>query len=304
MLKTAVRSALVLVPAAALLAPATARAQTKPVGWTTTANVSGVFAGGNSVASSFGAKARSERNWLRTQYFLEAGGIRQDATDVTRFAVGTPGSFTLTEIETRNTKAENYFADTGLMRRMTERLFWEVGGGFKRDQFSGVEQLWSGRAGFGYFWSDRSAQDLKLGLAATYNHQKEKVEDPATKNSFAGARFTADYALKFGTSKQSQFASKLALDENLEVTDDLRSSWDNTLTVSMNRRLALQLGGKWDYRNRPALLEVPLFASVPGPGASATGNALVPYKKSDFWLTVSLVLNWGPAGPSGARPTP
>ena len=73
----------------------------------------------------------------------------------------------------------------------------------------------------------------------------------------------------------------------------------------MNRRLALQLGGKWDYRNLPALREVDLFAiRSPAPAWARTGKVFVPYKKSDVWLTVSLVLNWGPAGPSGAKPTP
>ena len=281
-----------------------AGAQATPVGWTTTANVSGVFAGGNSAGTSFGFKARSERNWLRTQYFLEGGGLRQDATDISRYAVGAPGAFTVTEIETKSTKAENYFAETGFVRRMTERLYWEVGGGFKRDLFSGVEELWSGRAGVGYFWTNRSNQELKVGVGATYNHQKEQVNDPATKDNFAGGRFTVDYIAKFGTAKQSQFASKLAIDENLEVSEDLRSTWDNALTVSVNRRLALQLGGKWAYRNLPALQEIPLFAAAPAPGASSNLKALAPYRKSDFWLTVSLVVNWGPSGPSGAKPTP
>ena len=305
MTRTASRALPALAATAALLcAPSPVRAQAKPVGWTTTANLSGVFTDGNSAGSSFGFKARTERNWLRTQYFLEGGGIRQSATDITRYAVGTPGSFTVTDTETTSTKAENYFAETGFMRRVTESFFWELGGGFKRDLFSGVEELWSGRAGVGYFWTDRSAQDLKLGVAATYNHQKEKVDDPATKDQFAGARFTADYSAKFGTSKQSQFQSKLALDENLQVTDDFRSSWDNTLTVSMTRKLALQLGGKWNYRNLPALQEIPLYLVAPTPGASTNLKAYAPYKKSDVWFTVSLVLSWGPAGPSGAKPTP
>ena len=72
----------------------------------------------------------------------------------------------------------------------------------------------------------------------------------------------------------------------------------------MNRRLALQLGAKWAYRNLPALREVDLFAIEPGAGVGAIGKVFVPYQKSDVWLTVSLVLNWGPAGPSGAKPTP
>jgi len=282
----------------------TAAAQPKPVGWTTTANLSGVFTGGNSQASSFGFKARTERNWLRTLYFLDAGGIRQTAGDDVLYAVGTPTDFTVTDLTKSSTKAENYYAATGFERRVTERFFWNLGGNFKRDLFSGVEELWSGSAGVGYFWTNRTSQDLKLGLAGTYNSQKETVPDPATKDTFAGARFTAEYGAKFGTEKQSSFTSKLAFDENLEVTDDFRSDWDNALKVAVNRRLALQLGAKWAYRNLPALREVDLFAIQPGAGVGAIGKVLVPYQSSDVWLTVSLVLTWGPAGPSGAKPTP
>jgi hypothetical protein len=281
-----------------------AAAQPKPVGWTTTANLSGVFTGGNSQASSFGLRARTERNWLRTQFFLDGGGIRQAAVDEVFYAVGTPSDFTVTDLSKTSTKAENYFAATGFERRVTERFFWNLGGGFKRDLFSGVEELWSGSAGIGYFWTNRTSQDLKLGLAATYNRQKETVPDPATKDNYAGLRITADYGVKFGTTKQSSFTSKVVFDENLEVTEDFRSVWDNALTVAVNRRLALQLGGKWAYRNLPALREVDLFAIEPGAGVGAIGKVFVPYQKSDVWLTVSLVLNWGPAGPSGAKPTP
>ena len=93
---------------------------------------------------------------------------------------------------------------------MTERFFWKLGGDFKRDLFSGVEELWTGRAGVGYFWTDRTRQDLKLGLAATYNNQKEKVHDPATKDSFAGARFTADVRREVRHGEAEPFTSKLA----------------------------------------------------------------------------------------------
>ncbi|MGE5125575.1 MAG: DUF481 domain-containing protein [Betaproteobacteria bacterium] len=285
-------------------APATGLAQPKPVGWTTTANLSGVLTGGNTAALSFGLKARTERNWLRTQYYLEGGGIRQDAVDKTKYAVGTPDSFTVTELSVRNKKAENYFGETGFERRVTERFFWTVNGGFKRDLFSGVEQLLSGRAGVGYYWTDRSAQELKLGLDATYNHQKEKVPNPDTKENWAGGRLSADYAVKFGNNKQSAFTSKLALDQNLQVSKDFRALWDNALTVSVSRRLALQLGGKLDFRNLPALQEVALFAAAPAPGASSNAKVTTPFQKTDVWLTVSFVLNWAPQGPSGDRPTP
>ncbi|HVO11183.1 MAG TPA: DUF481 domain-containing protein [Vicinamibacteria bacterium] len=296
-----------------LTAPASLFAQQKPVGWTTTANLSTVATAGNTESFSLGGKLRIERNWLRTVFFVDAGAIRQDASDKNLFAVGplvakdTPcvSPCSVTDNSVRNTKAENYNVETGVERRVTERFFYTVNGGYKRDLFSGIETLASGRAGVGYYWSDRSAQELKLAVDLTYTHQKEQVPDPAKKENFVGGRFEGDYAVKFGDTKNSSFTTKLALDENFQVTSDWRLLSDNALTVQMTRRLALQLGGKIDFRNLPALQEVQLFAAPPvAGGAGAIGQVTTPFKKTDATITVSLVVNWGPQGPAGARPTP
>ncbi len=293
---------IVVFAAAVLAAPASLLAQAKPVGWTTTANVSFVATGGNTEAFSLGAKLRTERNWLRTMFFIDGSAIRQDAADRSVYAVGSPTSFTVTDTQTLNTKAENYNVDTGVERRVTERFFYTVNGGYKRDLFSGLRTLVSGRAGVGYYWSDRSAQELKLAIDATYNHQEEQVKDPAKKDNFVGGRFQGDYSVKFGDTKQSSFTTKLAVDEDFQVTQDWRLTSDNALTVSMTRRFALQVGGKIDYRNMPALQQIPLF--VDRPGGVQNGQVTTPFKKTDATLTVSLVVNWGPQGPAGARPTP
>jgi len=303
----------VLCAALLLTAPASLLAQAKPVGWTTTANLSTVATAGNTESFSLGGKLRFERNWLRTMFFVDGSAIRQDATDHSFFAVGPPvpndtlctSPCTVTDNSTRNTKAENYNVESGVERRWTERFFYTVNGGYKRDLFSGIETLASGRAGLGYYWSDRSAQELKLAVDVTYTHQKEKVVDPAKKENFVGGRFEGDYSVKFGDTKNSSFTTKLALDENFQVTSDWRLLSDNALTVAMTRRLALQLGGKIDFRNLPALQEVQLFLAPPVAGGQGSiGQVTTPFKKTDATITVSLVVNWGPQGPAGARPTP
>jgi hypothetical protein len=139
----------------------------------------------------------------------------------------------------------------------------------------------------------------------TVNNQNEVVEDPDTRETFAGLRGSFDFRIKFGSEGRSEFASRLALDENLQVTDDFRTDWNNTLTVSMTDRFALQVGGKLNFRNRPALRSVVLFDSPPGPGGGAPiGNALAPYEKLDTTFTVALVINWGPKPAKEALPKP
>ncbi len=297
----------VVVCAAAFVAtPVPVLAQAKPVGWTTTANLSTVATAGNTEAFSLGGKLRTERNWLRTMFFIDASAVRQDASDRTVYAVGSsPSSFTVVDTSTRHKKAENYSVESGVERRVTERFFYTVNGGYKRDLFSGIKTLASGRAGVGYFWSDRVAQELKLSVDATINHQEEQVKDPAKKDNFVGGRFEGDYSVKFGDSKQSVFTTKNSVDEDFQVTADWRLTSDNALTVSMSRRFALQLGGKIDYRNMPALQQIPLYLGTPVPGgAGPIAQVTTPFKKTDATVTVSLVVNWGPQGPSGARPTP
>ena len=94
-----------LCAAALLTAPASLFAQAKPVGWTTTANLSTVATAGNTESFSLGAKFRTERNWLRTMFFVDASAIRTDSSTHTIYAVGTPNSFTVTDTTTRSTTA-------------------------------------------------------------------------------------------------------------------------------------------------------------------------------------------------------
>lgn len=294
------------------LLPTAARAENKPVGWSATANLGAVVTTGNTETSSAALKARVEYNWLRTAFWIEGGGLRQDANEITRYAVGPDsfndttcsGSCALVETSNRSTKAEKYNAELGFERRITERFFWSTGGAYDRDLFSGVERKVAGRLGIGYLWSSRDGGDFKLGVQGTYTNQKEKVKDPKTKDTYAGVRLEADYAVKFGMTKQNAFQSKLGADENVQVTDDFRATWDNTITVTMTQRLALQVGTKTAFRNLPALQEVPLFASAPVPGASASLKTLTPFKKVDNTFQVSLVINWSPHAPTASRPTP
>jgi hypothetical protein len=291
--------------------PASGRAETKPVGWSATLNLGAVLSQGNTDTLSAALKARIERNWLRTIFYIDGSGMRQDAVETSTYAVGSPAlngfvcgaGCTLVESSVRSTKAEKYSFDAGFERRITERFFWDGEGAYDRDLFSGVERKVAGRLGVGYLWSSRDNGDFKLGVQATYTDQKEKVKNPDTKDHYVGARATAEYDVKFGMTKQNTFNSKLAADEDLQVTNDFRTTWDNTLTVNMTQKLSLQVGDKLAFRNLPALQEVALFGGAPAPGASSSLKVLTPYKKVDNTLQVTLVISWTPHAPTASRPT-
>jgi hypothetical protein len=246
--------------------------------------------------------------------------MRQDATDNTSYAVGDAsfvqptggapgkvctGTCVVFPNSVRSTKAEKYSFDMGFERRITERVFWDAEGAYDRDLFSGVQRKVAGRLGVGYLWSSRDNGDFKLGVQATYTDQKETNPNPDTKDHYVGGRVTAEYDVKFGMTKQNTFNSKLAADEDLQVTSDFRTTWDNTLTVNMTQKLSLQVGDKLAFRNLPALNTIPLFASqaLAQAAGSGGGQTLTPFKKVDNTVQVTLVISWTPHAPTASRPT-
>jgi Protein of unknown function, DUF481 len=285
----------------AATAPARAQAQKAP-GWTATANLSGVATSGNSSTRSLGGKLRLDRNWLRTVFFVEGGGVYQAAREGEIFALGTPASYEFVDERDMVTKAEKYFAETGFERRVTEKFYWTLGAGWRRDIFSGVEHQASARGGVGYVdVSPRS--EFKAAALATYSDQQDLVEDPELDSPFFGGRMTFDYLKKFGEEARSQFHTFLAVDQNFQTSDDTRLLWENALTVTMTARLALQVGYILSWRNLPAYEEVTVLSLRPPDGVS-TGTVLRRLEKLDQTFQVSLVVNWSPRPPSAARPTP
>ena len=295
------RAALAAAFAAALAGPAlTAHAAEAP-GWYSTADLSFVMSEGNTRTNTLGAKADLTRNWLRTSWTNTASFVRTAVGEPTRRAIGTSASNAALENGPRVTKAEKLFADSNFMRRVTERFYWNVGGTFDRDRFAGLNSRLLGKAGVGYIWENRENARFSTGVAATYTSQDDVIDDPETENQFAGVQFNADGERRFGDQYQHLFSSTLVADQNIQDTDDLRFTWDNSLAVAMTRRLALKVGVVLAFDNLPQLVEFPLFLQT-AQGLTET-NVRIPGRaeKLDTTATVSLVINLTP-GPSGARP--
>lgn len=115
------------------------------------------------------------------------------------------------------------------------------------------------------------------------------MPDPTTKDTFAGLRLSADAERKLGAN--STYVGGLAADENLQDTADLRVRFANALAVSMNRRLALQVGLLLLYDHQPSLVDLPLFDSAGSP----TG-LIVPARAAtlDTTFTASVVVSFAP----------
>ncbi len=161
----------------------------------------------------------------------------------------------------------------------------------------------------GYLFTepDSKGAQLKGALLATLTNQSEVVPDPSTDDTFVGLRAIVDFVVPFGPEGKSSFTSRLALDENLQTTDDFRSTWWNSLSVSMTDRFAMQVSLGVVYDNQPALslvtaLRVRLRRGPRRP--RPLGNVFVPLKKWDREFSVSLVLNLVPKKPTPPPPPP
>ena len=286
------RSGRVTLLLAGVLAASAGRGQTAdappPPGWYSTGGLSYVMAAGNSSASSLGFKAEAKRLWPRATFTFTLAGVRAEAGDAARRAVGVPDNF---QIETgpRVLKAEKYNAAAAFDRRVTDRFGWTVGAEYDRDRFSGLDSRTLGLAGVSYLFANRKEFMFKSGLAATITHQSEVVPDPSTKDTFAGLRVSADAERKLGAN--GTYVGGLAVDENVQDTADLRVRFGNALAVSMNKRLAVQLGLLLLYDHQPSLVALPLFDPAGSPlGITVAARAAT----LDTTFTASVVVSFAP----------
>jgi hypothetical protein len=270
-------------------------------GWYSTTDLIFALQRGNSDSLNVGVNANVTRQWLRTAWRNQGSFVRNDVNEPGRLAIGTNANNAVLEKGESVTKSEKIFFNSNLERRITERFFWNAGGSFERDVFAGLESRYLGQLGIGYMWlkPDNSSR-FQLGVAGTYTSQEEVIDDPETENQFAGIRATADGEARFGDRKEHAYTSTLVLDENLQQTEDLRANWQNALSMSLNRKLALKVSLQFAYDNLPQLVEFPLFTRLPN-GSLVETQIQIPGEadKLDTTLSVSLVINFAP-GNQGA----
>ena len=261
-------------------------------GWYSTSGFSFVMASGNSGTSALGLKAEVKRLWPNATFSVGGSVVRAEANDPGRRAVGDPRDFEL-ETGPRVLKAAKYNAGAGYDRNVSDRLGWQAGVEFDRDKFSGLKSRSLALAGVRYLLANQKDFVFKTGLAATLAHQSELVDDPLTKNTFVGARLSADAEKTLGAN--SKYVGGLAVDENLQDTDDLRIRFANALGVSMSRKLSLQVGLLMLYDHQPSLLDLPLFDRQGVPtGLTVVADAAT----LDTTFTVSVVVSFGPRTPT------
>jgi putative salt-induced outer membrane protein YdiY len=274
------RALVVAAMAAALLPGSVVGQDERTLGWSDVAELTFVLTAGNASSSTFGLKNTAERLWEKTSFKLSFGAVRTESGTTTRTATGTPENFTISESTESEVTAENYFVKTRLDRNLGDAAFIFGGADWDRNTFSGIQNRYGFVSGGGKAWFEEDTRKLKTDLGLTYTIQEDVVETPGADDSFLGLRGSYDFFHKL--SETAALTSVLAVDQNLEMPEDLRADWTNSLAVAMSEKLALKTTLQILFDNEPALTAVPLGDT----------EVLTPLGKVDTVFTVAIVANF------------
>ena len=275
--------------AALLLAPpARGQEEEEPTyGWTDSADLSYIVAGGNSEASTLGLRNSLVRTWKGARFTLETGALRAETTTTGRVALGTEDSFRIDESSQTAVSAEQYYLRGRYDRTISDRLFWFAGGGWDRNEPAGVKDRLYGVGGIGHVWFERKEAHFRTDYGVTYTRQEDVFEAPGGSEGYVGLQLGWDYLRHLGTA--TSYGNVLKLDANLDETSDYRADMTNSIAVSMSDRLALKVSLQLLYDNLPSLTAVPLLTAEGTP----TGlTVLTPLEELDTQFTTALVVTF------------
>ena len=254
--------------------------------WFFTTELSSVVTTGNSESSTFGLVATLRRVYERAELKFDGGAVRTDAALKTRTAVGTLDDFWVDETERREKTAENYYARGRYDYNITKRFDVFSGADWLRNPFAGLDSRFLLALGAGNIWADSDKRRFKTNYSVTYTFEEEVVSNPFTASRVGGVRLGYDYFDQL--TESTQFTSTLTADWNLDNTDDVRVIANFGLPISISSKLAFKPALTLQWRNDPALTEVPLF----DPSGTDTGDkVLVPLEALDMIFTAALVVN-------------
>ena len=267
-----------------------ARAQddVEDLGWSDTAELTVVFAGGNAEASTIGFKNELTRGWESRDLVVGLGALRAESTVFARTAVGvSPASFQVTKDSVTALTAESYYARGQYDHELNAGTFWYAGTGWERNTFAGIQNRYTWGGGLGNTWIDDDTSTFKTEYGVTYTLQDNVAETGDGNDTFGGLRLSYDYRRQLTAT--TEFTSVLVADENLQDTDDFRTDLTNAIAVSMTSRLALKVSWQLLYDNLPSLVGIPLTDV----GGLPTGDTVFARLDTvDNLLTFALVANF------------
>jgi len=252
--------------------------------WQATAEISYVITGGNTATSAFSLGASFTRKWAKDALLFKGFILNSNSTTVTRTAQGTEIDFDIIESKLTRKVAESYLLGAQYDRKISKKLAGQAGASWDRNRFAGIDDRAILTAGLGFACIDKPRTQLKTSTGLTYTFRRYVGQDW---ESFGGLRFTVSAEQK--VFEASSLSSVFIFDENLKDAPDWRFDWTNSVTATLNKKLALKVSLRSLYAHQPALQEIPLFDLLGEP----TGLTVpVPLKNLDMFFTTSIVVNF------------
>jgi putative salt-induced outer membrane protein YdiY len=254
--------------------------------WYLTTELSSVVTTGNSESNTFGLVATLRRLYERAELKFDGGAVRTESALKTRTAVGTKTDFRVDEEKRSEKTAENYYARGRCDYNITKRFDVFGGVDWLRNPFAGLDSRFLLALGAGNIWADSEKRRFKTNYSMTYTFEEEVVENPFTSSRFGGVRLGYDYFDQL--TESTQFTSVLTADWNLDNTEDVRVNVNFGLPISITKKLAFKPLLTLQWRNDPAVTEVPLFDTS---GTDTGETVLVPLEELDMIFTAALVVS-------------
>ena len=252
--------------------------------WAATAEVSYVVTGGNSSTSALSVGTSFTRKWTKDTALFKAYILNSRSKTTIRTAYGTEADYDILEETFTRKVAENYLLSGQYDRRMSKRLSAQGGASWDRNRFAGVDDRVMIGAGFGYLWIEKAQTIVKSSATLTYTLRQYVGQDT---ESFSGFRLSSSADQRL--SKNASFMTLFIFDDNLKNTPDWRIDWNNSVTASISKSLALKVSLRTLYAHLPANQNLPLFDPLGEP----TGLSVpYPLKNLDLFLTTSIVVNF------------
>lgn len=254
--------------------------------WSSSSKYSFIQTRGNTESATFGFASELVTEWENTETKLEMGALRTRTTSFERSAVGTPEDFRIEEQAESRISAENYHISF-----RADHAVWEISTifsqlGWTRNTFSGIDARYVLVGGVSTRWVEDEIHQLRSSYGLTFTVQNDVVPNPDVATTFIGLHVSGEYELQL--TDNTEFSSRLVLDENSFHLEDLRADWVSTLSVSMNDHFGLQAKFQYHYDNHPSLVDVPLT----GERGEPAGKVPVPLGESDRTLTMALVVDF------------
>ncbi|MCU0230487.1 MAG: DUF481 domain-containing protein [Acidobacteria bacterium] len=273
--------------AAAVFAPALAEEPEKPkLGWSNRGELAWTLTAGNADSNTISLANTLEYHWPDAMFRFYAFGIRSRADETRYFQVGVDdaGNPIAVGRTSSNLNAERYVLALNFQDAISARMFWFGAAGWERNEPSGLSSRLVAGGGIGNIWYENDRGHFRTSYGINYTWESFTNDD---RDNYLGGNVTADWLWKFSPNASFQTVDTHFL--NFFEMGDWRINSNNSLTVQMNKTLAISVGLTLLYDNEPATIDFPIYNSI---GQETRFTESVEADKLDTIFTTALVVSF------------